>query len=75
MPKPDVAETVLSLFGAIAIASIKQIMVCFVVRLICVSTARRYRVPRHAGKLTPVTTPSRGIPCVSLLSLRRCVFV
>ena len=29
-------------------------------RLICTSTHRRYRVPRPAYKLTPVTTPSQG---------------
>ena len=52
--------------------SINQIMLCFFMRLICTSTARRYRVPRLACKLTSVTTPSRGIPCESLLLLRCC---
>ena len=47
----------------------------FSMRLISASTGRRYRVPSHACKLTPVTTHSRGIPCVSLLSLLRCCFV
>jgi len=79
MPKPDVAAV-----RAISIRShchselgeiIKQIMVCFSMRLICASTARHYRVLPHACKLTPVTTPSRGIACVSLLSLLRCCFV
>ena len=50
-------------------------MLCFSMRLICASTGRRYRVPRLACKLTPVTTHSRGIPCESLLSLLRCCFV
>ncbi len=34
-------------------ASTKQIVLCFVVRLICASTPRRYRVQRLAGKLIP----------------------
>ena len=34
-------------------ASIKQIVLCFSLRLICASTARRYRVSRLAGKLIP----------------------
>ena len=59
--------------GCRSLTSIKQI-ICFM-RLICASTSRRYRVPRLACKLTPVTTPSRGIPCELLLSLLRCCFV
>lgn len=33
-------------------------------------SSRRYRLPRHGCKLTPVTIPSRGIPCVSFF--HRC---
>ena len=53
MPKRGAAAAVLSLLRAIALPSIKQIMLCFSMRLICTSMARRYRVPRHAGKLIP----------------------
>ena len=35
------------------VEGVKQIMLCFTLRLICASTARRYRVPLLACKLTP----------------------
>ena len=52
-----------------------SIAVCFSMRPICTSTARRYRVPRPECKLLPVTTPSSQLSTFKGKDMRVVVVV